>query len=211
MIRAPVLAALLLLVAPAAAHAATITLPFDFGDFVYDSGGQQAVNPYSTVEFTGTIDGVEGAQLAGANWSISGYSDLSGVVTGARAGQTPANTDITAIITLRATDPTEPLTLISFDMGKRFGSVGVPRAAVWYVYDLDGNFLAAGEAGPDATAAHVIANVTAVGGLSLRWADAWEFGVDNVTYSVVPVPAALPLLATGLVGLAWLRRRRRQA
>lgn len=28
-------------------------------------------------------------------------------------------------------------------------------------------------------------------------------------FSVVPVPAALPLLATGLAGLAWLRRRQR--
>ncbi len=36
-------------------------------------------------------------------------------------------------------------------------------------------------------------------------------GILNASVSTVPVPPALPLLATGLVALGWLRRRRRAA
>ncbi len=37
----------------------------------------------------------------------------------------------------------------------------------------------------------------------------WSWSSDSVTLNVVPVPAALPLLATGLVGLAAIGRWRR--
>ena len=33
--------------------------------------------------------------------------------------------------------------------------------------------------------------------------------IDNLSYNVVPIPAALPLLATGLIALGAVRYRRR--
>ena len=36
-------------------------------------------------------------------------------------------------------------------------------------------------------------------------------GLDDVSVTPVPLPAALPLFASGLAGLGWLARRRKRA
>ncbi|MEM9989269.1 MAG: VPLPA-CTERM sorting domain-containing protein, partial [Pseudomonadota bacterium] len=35
--------------------------------------------------------------------------------------------------------------------------------------------------------------------------------IDNLVVDPVPLPAALPFMATGLAGLAWMRRRKKVA
>jgi hypothetical protein len=59
--------------------------------------------------------------------------------------------------------------------------------------------------------------VTLAGPLYFQWGTDWNVGVDDIAFSVadigstttpIPVPAALPLLATALAGLGFVARRR---
>lgn len=48
-------------------------------------------------------------------------------------------------------------------------------------------------------------------GRLLRFDASTSFAIDNISVNVVPLPAGLPLLLTGLGGLALIRRRRKAA
>jgi hypothetical protein len=103
----------------------------------------------------------------------------------------------------------------------------------WLFYSVDGtNWTNVASLNPTPANVPNTAGVTAVtglfslaaavapgGSLFLRWVDDNAeqtspdqiIGLNNVRLSPVPVPAALPLLGSALLGLGWITRRRRVA
>jgi len=112
-------------------------------------------------------------------------------------------------------------------LGMKLSTNAVGTTADVRVYDLTGNLLwENGVAAPGAGSNYNLApgSVTSVGAApavnggfvveftdsptSLKLANTF---VDNVSFGVVPEPATMSLLAVGLVGMAGMRRRKRQS
>ncbi len=105
------------------------------------------------------------------------------------------------------------VTIESFDIGTWYN--GAPTTGSFYIYDSSWNVLWSLENFHlSGNAITVFPNVT--GAAYFQWGTDWDIGIDNFTYSVVqdnsptavPLPAAMPLLAIGLLGLMALGRRR---
>ena len=155
----------------------------------------------------------------------TGYGDLPGAAWTANNG---ARGEIRIEV-----DATVPVSIDSFDMG---AWTTADQDAQWYIYDLAGTQLLqdSGTAPSSGGRLSVAPNVSAQGGLIFQWGeDAWDIGLQNFQFtvgqsstpvvvsqqspnpgpqrpSVIPVPAAAPLLLTGaaLLGVLRLRRRR---
>lgn len=106
--------------------------------------------------------------------------------------------------------------LIAFDAASYSG--GPRRTASFYIYDAAWNTLWSSintviEGAP----LTISPNITHAGTIYFQWGTDWNVGIDNIQFritdvngpQVVPVPAALPLLATALGGLVIAARRRR--
>ena len=161
------------------------------------------------------------------NFWTTGYSDLGGAAWG---GPNPSRGEIR----IEATDATDMVTLNSFDVGSWSGTQSVN----WYAFDLAWNTVGTGT-GTVANAGTRLSftpGVGATGGLIFQWGDnAWQVGLQNFAFtvgaattpptvvsfsnpnpgpvnprpSVIPLPAAAPLLLSGMALLGWVRTRRR--
>jgi hypothetical protein len=109
-------------------------------------------------------------------------------------------------IILLTPPPGKRIELISFDTAARRSAIS------WGWWAVDGH------AGPAFITAPTSGSLTVAmgvrGHLDQRLVMSFGppvsgLGFDNITYTVTPIPAALPLLATALGGLAWVMGRRR--
>ena len=186
------------------AEAATYVLDFEGDGVIEDTFGDNAqadlayraidANAYGDVATTGDL----------LFWG-TGYGDLNGAAWG---GPNPSHAEIR----IEATNASEFVTLNSFEMG----GWAADEDAQWRVFDLAWNLIGSGSGVAPNVNGHldVMANVSAQGGLILQWGeDAWDVGVQNVSYSVGDLVAPVPLPAGGLLlvgglGLLALRKRR---
>ena len=161
------------------------------------------------------------------NFWTTGYGDLGGAAWG---GPNPSRGEIR----IESTDPTDTVMLDSFDMG----GWTADEPASWYIFDLAWNTLDSGTGtAPNVGGRLSVApGVGALGGLIFQWGDnAWAVGLQNFAFtvgarttpptvvsfsqpnpdpvdpgpSVIPLPAAAPLLLSGMALLGWVRTRRR--
>jgi hypothetical protein len=208
-----------------AASATTYVLDFTGSGVVPSSFGDNAEVDLTYRAFAASGWGLTQPNAGSVNFWTSGYGNLPG------AAWTNPNGS-RGEIRIEAATATDPVSIDSFDMGDWFGD----QDAQWYIYDLAGNELLqdSGTAPTSGGRLSVTPGVSAQGGLVFQWGeDAWDIGLQNFQFtvgqpstpvvvsqqspnpgpqrpSVVPVPAAAPLLLTGaaLLGAMRLRRRR---
>lgn len=188
-----------------AASATTYTLDFTGGNVIPDTFADNADADLSYRAIASTAFGNQ-ATLGTISFYFGGYGDLDGAAWG---NPNPSIGEIR----IEATDPTKVVSLDSFDMG----GWSRDESAIWRVYDLAWTLIGSGSGiAPDRTRLSVGPSGKAKGGLIFQWgADAWDVGVENVTYSVniptapIPLPATLPLALLGIGAFAAVRRSRR--
>ena len=146
-----------------------------------------------------------GAATNGLFAFASGYGDLHDVVFGGTNSST-----FLAEITLTAKHGAK-IALDSFDLA----SFGGARNSPVTIRDLYGNLLASWTAHTNATHLSWTAGTDYLDGIVLRWGpDAYNVGLDNLTYSVLPAPEAstwaMMVAGFGLLG-AGMRKRKQPA
>jgi len=207
------------------ASATTYVLDFTGGGVVPNSFGDNAEVDLSYRGFVASGWGPGQADSGTVRFFTTGYGDLPGAgwtfINGARGE-----------IRIEATAATDSVSVDSFLTAGWIGD----QLLQWYVYDLAGNLLGSEDNGlaPNAGNVSVTPGLSAQGGVIFQWGeDAWDVGIQNFQFtvgqsstpvvvsqqspnpgpqrpSVIPVPAAAPLLLTGaaLLGAMRLRRRR---
>ena len=128
----------------------------------------------------------------------TGFSDLTNVAYG--------NDGATAEVFLNPSSGFQ-VTLNSFDLGAYNGN----RVTQWTILDGLGTELAS--SGPitvsGTTATTVSPGLTSPTGFQIQWGpDAYNVAIDNIDFTVVPLPAALPLFLSALAGFGLMARRR---
>jgi hypothetical protein len=184
-----------------AASAGTYTLDFTGSGIVPNGYGNNAQASLFYRSIDPAAYGDVGTTGAVSFWG-TGYGDLDGAVWG---NPNPSHGEIR----IEATDPSETVTLLSFDMG----GWSADEVAEWFIYDLAWGLVDSGGGIAPNTGAHlsVAPGSGAIGGLIFQWGgDAWDVGVENFRYSVsgvvVPLPATALMLMGGMGVLAGLRR-----
>ena len=184
---------------------------------------------FLTFSFTTTAGFGTFTQQAGAEsstcvrgWS-TGYGTMSTAFWSNGSNLSTPSSDVLQITAL-AVDPTRTVTLASLLTGDWNRGVGTVHSL--RVYSLAGLLLfngaqtLAGSSEAQQTLSWA-PNVSAVGGLRVQWGeDPWFVGGNNLAFTVtdtqlpqgvIPEPSTYVLLATGLAGLAVVRRRRARA
>ena len=193
-------------------------VPETFGDNAEVDLAYRAISSLSADPAWG--DGI--ATTGGIAFWNTGYGDLDGAAWGQ---PNPSRGEIR----ITAVDPSDVVAIDSFDLG----GWSADEAASWRVFDLAWNALDAGTGvAPNTNGRLSVAPAaSAQGGLIFQWGDdAWDVGLQNFAFSVgtpstpairvtftapnppptvVPVPAAAPLLAVGAALCGWLGARRR--
>ncbi|WP_373987962.1 PEP-CTERM sorting domain-containing protein [Duganella sp. BuS-21] len=139
-------------------------------------------------------------------WWADQYNDLHGV-----AWADSSDSDSKARIDLKPLNG-QGVMLTHFDLGSYPGGT---RNTTVTISDLSGNVLmtysgAVGEAGNLATAFN--GSWSGQSGIRIEWEDnAYNVGIDNITYSMAPVPepATYAMLGAGLAILGLYARRRK--
>lgn len=196
------------------ANAATYTL--DFSGDICDgpcSNGTTISQSYGDTSLVDVSHDYTSSAVPGLAYWGTGYSDLSGVAWGGDYSVDNLGTiSFTPIAGYK-------VSVLSFDIGSWSGSssttVGVYDGAGSLVGDLGMQFI------DISSASTFTGDWSSDSGIEIRWANAWQFAIDNITFSVteidtgtpqpapIPLPASAFLLLAGLGSLGFARRRRR--
>jgi hypothetical protein len=166
-------------------------------NFMYGSGGGSTANIGVDYWTNDTSDNPYDHELKFWN---TGYGDLTNVaymsVTGGY-GQIEFIPDAGYSVTINSCDFGDWLE----DETGLLQVVDANKNVLW----SNSNFLA-----PHAGHASYAPDITSSGPISIEWANSWNMGIDNVSFSesAAPEPASLLALCAGAIGLVSARRRR---
>ncbi len=207
-------AALAWAIAPASATATTVVLTF--AGLLGPSGapivGSEPIPP-DHGDVPGVVDvrygAIEALQSAvrrlddHLRYWATGYGDLVDVAFCCGIGGTGA-AEI-ALVPLNG----QPVTLHGMDFGDYLGRNDPWQVAVFGIDDLTTPLFHHQAVEPrPATRSFANLDITHPDGLLIRWETAYNVGIDNVAFTVTPLPPAALMLGAGLAALGLARRRR---